>query len=243
VGDGGWSMSEPLGGVIEAVTACAARGRLPVVVFDLDSTLIDAAVRHLRILLAFAEQRGDEALRSRLAGVVLSDFGWTVDGPLRAQGYRDEAALAALRAYWAEKFFSAEYADVGRPTAGAVGYVQAVSRAGALVYYLSARVGPVTGVGTARLLQQCGFPLWDGRSVLHLKPGAEVDDGAFKRSALDAVRALRGEVVATFENEPGHANVFRAAFPGARSFLVGSVHSPDAPAPHPEVVRVQNFVR
>lgn len=236
-------MSDPLNEVLGAVTASVRAGQLPVVVFDLDSTLIDAAVRHLRILLAFAESKGDPALLKLAKGCILSDFGWNVEGPLRALGYRDEAVIGELRAYWYEAFFSAEYADVGRPTAGAVGYVQAVWEAGALVYYLSGRVGPVTGVGTARMLQQWGFPLYDGRAVLHLKPNAELGDGAFKVRAVQAVRALHGEVIATFENEPGHANMFHGAFPGATSFLVGDVHSPEAPEADVGLVRVRNFVR
>jgi hypothetical protein len=52
---------------------------------------------------------------------------------------------------------------------------------------------------------------------------------------------LRGEVVATFENEPGNANLLLEAFPDARHFLLDTVHSPEAEAPDSALIVIEDF--
>ena len=58
---------------------------------------------------------------------------------------------------------------------------------------------------------------------------------------MRAINGLCGEVVATFENEPGNANLFVEAFPDAANVLVGHTHRPDAPPPVEQVVRIPDF--
>jgi hypothetical protein len=50
-------------------------------------------------------------------------------------------------------------------------------------------------------------------------------------------------VVATFENEPGNANLFLDNFPQASHFLIGKVRSPTSPQPRPEIIEIADFVR
>ena len=65
----------------------------PVVVFDIDSTLVSTAYRHLAILRAFASTTDNPVLRTRAAELTASDFGWTVDGPLPELSDETRAAL------------------------------------------------------------------------------------------------------------------------------------------------------
>ena len=80
-----------------------------------------------------------------------------------------------------------------------------------------------------------------GRTFLQLKHDDRLSDTAFKHGAMQDV-AASGEVIATFENEPGHINAFREAFPGGLHFLLQTVHSPNAPEPHADVVLTPDFV-
>ena len=95
--------------------------------------------------------------------------------------------------------------------------------------------------GTARGLTRHGFPLWQGRCELHLKPAREMADDAFKKDVLRTIDSLRGVVIATFDNEPGNCNLLIQHFPEAMNFLVGEVHSPEAAEPAEGLIRIDDF--
>lgn len=226
----------------DSVMEAIGRARRPVVLFDLDSTLVSTAPRHLAILRAFADRRGDRGLQQLAAQLRPEDFGWTVEGPLEGRLTLDPETAEALQAFWWEGFFSGDFLHHDQPTAGAVDFVRAVHGTGAWIYYLTARTADRMGPQTTTSLLRMGFPLLDGRTVLHLKPSSAVDDHAFKAGALADARWL-GEVVATFENEPANANLFRESLPEGVHVLLDTVCSPSAPPLHPEVLRVPDFLR
>ena len=85
------------------------------------------------------------------------------------------------------------------------------------------------------------MPRYTGKATCQLKPDFYANDKEFKTAALDAVRSLDGEVVATFENEPGNANLFMRAFPEAKHYLLDTVHSPEAEAPDPSLIVMDDF--
>lgn len=212
----------------------------PVVVFDVDSTLLSTAPRHLAILKAFAAERDHLALQELADTLTPADFGWTVDAPVRRRLALPEELYTELERYWFEGFFSSRFLHLDVPVPGALAFIEQVRRAGAWVYFLTARSAPEMAAGTLARLQQLGFPLVTGRSTLHLKPAHDIPDKVFKTMALDDIARV-GQVVATFENEPANANLFQARFPEAVHVLLDTVCSPDAPALHPAVRRVADF--
>jgi hypothetical protein len=98
------------------------------------------------------------------------------------------------------------------------------------------------GAGTVKALTDHGYPMWRGRCTLHLKPSFELDDKVFKDAALKDIRSNQGEVVATFENEPGNANLFYDAFPGGLHFLLETIHSTKAEVPYEQLLRSEDFL-
>jgi beta-phosphoglucomutase-like phosphatase (HAD superfamily) len=231
--------------VVDDVAGRSARGQLPVVVFDLDSTLFSTQPRNLRILREFAAAHGERwpEVRRVAADLTAEDMGWSLANDARSGGLDREEALAALGEFWRERFFTDAYVTSDEPAPGAVEYVRAVHAAGGFVYYLTGRHIHGMGEGTVRALTAAGFPLWRGRTALHLKPTWEMGDRAFKDQALADIRSLHGPVVATFENEPENANLFVAAFPEALHFWIQTVHSPKAVEPHPALIRFTDFHR
>ena len=229
--------------VLERVDASIARDVLPLVVFDLDSTLFTTAPRNLRILREFAARGAGRwpEVEVVVASLAVGDIGWGIDACLRERGLTDGSMLRELRAFWRPRFFSDEYLATDLPVPGAVEFVTACHDRGAMIYYLTGRHVGGMEIGTVRALAAHGFPYWRGRCVLHLKPSSAMGDRAFKDDALADVRSYRGHVVATFENEPGNANAFLRAFPEALHFLMRTVHSPDAEAPAPELLPSDDF--
>lgn len=229
----------PLDKTLETVEQVARDGGLPVMVFDLDSTLFNTAGRHLAIVQAFAEQH--PSVRTVADQLSHGDFGWHVDQPLRDRGV-DEPVLEALRGFWFERFFHDDWLHHDHAAKGGPEFVRQAHQRGALIYYLTGRDAVGMATGTTRALQQRGYPFYTGRTVLHLKPSFEMEDTAFKDQAMADIRSHGGQVVATFENEPGNANLFLQHFPDAVHYLVGSVCNPESPDPHDHVVRIPDFV-
>jgi hypothetical protein len=204
--------------VLRRISVVRDAGLLPVVVFDLDSTLFNTAGRHLKILQEFAATRGDAAFSEVVAEVRHAEFGWSISGPLKRRDITDEALHKALFDFWFERFFTDAYVLHDLCAEGAVAYANKVHEAGAMVYYLTGRHVDGMGVGTVRALTAAGFPLWRGRTTLHLKPGFTVADKEFKTAAVRDIRST-GQVVATFDNEPENVNLLRQAFPNALHVL------------------------
>jgi hypothetical protein len=236
-------MGSPrLSEVLERIDKVSAKARLPVVVFDLDSTLFTTGPRNWAILQEFMKAPGREALALQTARVQPEDIGWNVHDCLRERGIGDAELWKELRRFWTERFFTDAYIAHDRALPGAAAFVGACHARGALIYYLTGRHVGGMEVGTVEALRREGFPFWRGRCVLHLKPSFEMSDTGFKDDAVADVRSYRGAVVASFENEPGNANMFLRAFPDALHFLLTTVHSPSAEAPDPSLIQSADFV-
>lgn len=233
----------PLNDVIARARELTAAGQLPIVVFDLDSTLFSTAQRNLRILREFgAATRGRwPHVEQAVAQLTVDHMGWNVADSLHDVGVQDLEIDKALVAYWFDRFFTDAYVRSDRPTPGAVAFARAVHDAGAFCYYLTGRDVRGMAQGTVAALTDAGFPYWRGRTTLHLKPTFEEDDHRFKLAALQDIRSLQGTVVATFENEPENANLFLAAFPEAWHFLLQTVHSPKPVTPDERIVCIDDF--
>jgi len=228
--------------VLHRVEGSVAGGELPVVVFDLDSTLFDTSGRNLKILKDFAQESGDEILSAHIADVTHDELGWSVGGPLKRRGVDDEALHRELLSFWKDRFFTDDYVVHDLAAPGAVEFTRAVHERGALVYYLTGRHVRGMGVGTVQSLTQHGFPLWRGRTTLHLKPSFDMPDRAYKAAAIADIRSSGGPIVATFDNEPENCNVLRAAFPDGLHFRYGSVHSPDPEPLHASIHHLNDFL-
>lgn len=236
-------MGSPrLAEVLERIERVRRARRLPVVVFDLDSTLFSTAARNWAILQEFVAAPERAELATSLAMLRPEDIGWNIHQCLERRGIGDSALWNALHQFWFERFFTDDYLRHDRALPGAPAFVDACHVRGALIYYLTGRHVGGMEVGTVAALRSEGFPFWRGRCVLHLKPSFEMSDSAFKHDAIADVHSYRGEVVATFENEPGNANLFLRAFPDALHFLLLTVHSPQAENPDPALIPSADFV-
>ncbi len=214
----------------------------PVVVFDLDGTLLDNRPRTLAILRHFASFcRGRDAdLAWRLENAQLNDLEYLLRETLIGLGVESPALCEEIEAFWQARFFGDASLAHDVPVIGAVDFVRACHTAGALVVYLTGRDLPAMGVGTFQSLRDWGFPIGAPGTELVLKPDVKIPDEAFKRGAAPELVRV-GPVVAAFDNEPGNCNVMMAQYPDASVVLVDTQHTPKAPALHPSVRVVVDF--
>jgi beta-phosphoglucomutase-like phosphatase (HAD superfamily) len=213
----------------EAVLAAAlarARSGAPraLVVFDLDSTLLDNRTRLARLLQDYGRVAGlPELLDARPDHFV----GWSLEAALARAGLSPaqvEEHRAPARRFWAEWFFTSAYCRLDVPLPGAPAFVRQVEGTGAQVAYVSSRP-PTMEAGTREVFHVHGFPIPDGRRVhLLLKPRPELSDDGWKAGAPARLDRL-GAVVAAFDNEPAHVNGYARAWPAALVVHLDTDHS------------------
>jgi hypothetical protein len=241
MGDRALAAEQP--SILEAALA-RARAAAPggVVVFDLDSTLLDNRPRQARILAEYGARAGLAALaRARPEHLV----GWDLGEAMRAAGVPPlEVArhLLPLRRFWSARFFTSEYCREDLAVAGAPGFVAALRAAGAIIAYVTGRPDRMEA-GTLEAFRRHGLPAPDGARVhLLLKPEAGLGDDEWKSLAAARVARL-GPVVAAFDNEPAHVNGYAMAWPSALCVHLDTDHSPRPIAVLDQVPSIRDFRR
>jgi hypothetical protein len=186
----------------------------PVLVFDLDSTLFNNGPRTRQILVELALE--DDTLRPLQPKLqaLPNDLPYLVGDTLKRVGLAGGESTDRLVKGWAQRFFSDTYCVFDQPYPGAVEFVREAARQGATIVYLTGRDAPRMAVGTTESLRRSGFPVATPNALLIMKPSGQVEDEAFKRTALETIHRS-GLVIATFENEPRNANLFAERWPKA----------------------------
>jgi hypothetical protein len=224
---------------------CARRTDLgpPVVVLDLDGTLMDNRPRSaaiMRDLGEFWRSKHPEAstalLRAKPEGLA-----YLFSDSLRRLRIVDPTIVAEANEYWRQRFFTDDDLRHDVPVPGSVNFVRACHARGATITYLTGRDLPMMGLGTFASLRALGFPLGVAGVEIILKPDAQMADEAFKRMIAPTLARV-GEVVASFDNEPANCNLFKEAYPDAEIVFVDTQHVPGAPSLRPDVAIIADFV-
>ncbi|MBI5597178.1 MAG: hypothetical protein HY928_13885 [Elusimicrobia bacterium] len=209
--------------ILARVAAARRAGRRPLVLLDLDDTLLDTTPRHLRIMSEFAALRPEAAA---LSGVGPAAVRYRVTETARAAGLVEEGLLSELSSFWGERFFKNDYLLLDTEVPGASAFSRAVVSAGGVPVYFTGR-DEAMREGTLKSLLRHGFPAPDGGGDaprLVLKPRFEMPDLAYKAEGLEGI-AAEGSIEAGFENEPAHVNLFAERFPEAAMVFVDTKHS------------------
>lgn len=200
-------------------------GERAVVVFDLDSTLLDNRPRQAEILREFGQLHSIP----QLAAARPEHWeGWELRLAMRNCGLSLEEVerwAEDAKQFWRDRFFTSRYCALDDDIAGAVPYVKAIMDTGAQLAYCTGRHEPMRE-GTLQSFARLGFPRPDQspRVQLLMKPTFEQSDDDWKVEAYQRLRAL-GQVAAAFDNEPTHINGYRIAFPDGIMVHLDTDHS------------------
>jgi hypothetical protein len=223
------AQSELLRSIVERSRPRAGQPR-PVVVFDLDGTLFDNRPRTAAILKAYAEKVRHSAvdLAERLSAVRPENVPYLLTDTLARIGITAEHEIEALREHWVEHFFVDGWLhhDVALP--GAVAFARGCWENGASLVYLTGRDLPKMALGSFASLRDSGFPIGVPGTSLVCKPDPAIADERYKREVCPEMARV-GEVIASFDNEPGNCNAFLEHFPEAASVLLATQHAPNPP--------------
>jgi hypothetical protein len=230
----------------QIVDRCKSNGtaRTPVVVFDLDGTLMDNRPRTATILrelgAAWRDRHPDVA--KALTSAKPEDLAYLLTDTLGRLGVRHTDLVREAEIFWRDRFFTDAYLAHDVEVPGAAAFARACYDAGGILVYFTGRDLPLMGLGSFASLRDLGFPIGVPGTELVLKPDAQMPDEAFKRMQGPALERV-GKVVAIFDNEPGNCNVLGAHFPDACSVLLDTQHLPGAPPLDASVRVVVDFRR
>ena len=213
--------------LIERTRELSVQGHTPIIMFDLDDTLITTRERTLRILRDFAAQPkirlGFPEEVERIESMAIPQIQFSLKDTFVRTGIKNDDLFNQADAFWKARFFSNEYCAKDIQTPGAALYLQLLVRSGAKIVYLTGRDRPRMGQGTVENLLRNRFPLDPAQAILLMKPDPQQNDLDFKKSQFPGIAAL-GEVIGAFENEPANINAMAEAFPNAAAIFLDTIH-------------------
>jgi len=214
----------------------------PLVVFDLDGTLMDNRPRTAVILqeLAAELRREAHAAADVLEAAQAEHLAYLIGDSLERLGVSHPELVTRAEQFWRERFFTDSYLKHDVAVPGAVELARACYEAGATLVYFTGRDLPLMSLGSFQSLRDLGFPIGVVGTELVCKPDAKIPDETFKRTESPKLRRI-GRVVAAFDNEPGNCNVFVEVAPEAEVVFVDTQHLPGAPPLDPRVHVVADF--
>ncbi|MGE0712211.1 MAG: thermonuclease family protein [Planctomycetota bacterium] len=218
------ATSETQDKVLDEVLGRAGPGK--VVLFDLDSTLIDTRPRQVAILRAWAAREDVTELQALSVDHFQS---WDWKETLKRAGVpiaKIPELSKKVRSVWSQEFWRDDSLVHDLPLPGAARFVRSVHQKGATVVYVGRRTSQEKG--TRATLKRCGFPL-DERARLILDEVERAETKKARRSAareaheatLASVAAV-GSVVAAFANDGTGVDELRERFQDA---VVVHVHT------------------
>jgi len=222
----------------------AAGAASPVVVFDLDGTLMENRPRTVAILreLGVAWKTKEPALAERLVAAQPQQMSYLLSASLANLGITRTELVAEAEIFWRERFFVDGYLKHDIEVPGAAEFARACYGEGAILVYFTGRDLPLMGVGSFASLRDLGFPIGVAGTELVCKPDAAMPDEAFKRLVGPDLTRV-GHIVAVFDNEPGNCNILLSHFPDADSVMVDTQHLPGAPDLVRDVHVIADFKR
>src|SRR5574341_1132518 len=220
------------------VASARAAGETPLVVFDLDDTLVDTAPRTRAILVEALRSpsapAGVDQASEQLDYVCLAEYSTDIAATLDRGDFRPNIRRHLLEA-WSRYGATECHLDRAVPLPGAATFVAELRTRGATIVYLTNRNGRRLREGTLRALDARGFPVVRDGALVVMQPGDGEDSLSWKEEEAEKL-PQRGTVVATFENEPPNAAMYRRLFPEAVGVLVVTRHRPNPP-PVPQGTR------
>ncbi|MBC7398182.1 MAG: HAD family hydrolase [Bdellovibrionales bacterium] len=243
------STAQVLNKVLEGTQKVLADKKLPVVVFDLDSTLFDVSRRSYEILNEWrthTETKTFQETAKMLADLSPTDMRYSLEDVWNIKKIPHDRIpfdhhFKHAKQFWKERFFGGDFLKHDQPTRGAVEFVKKLHAMGAKIVYLTGRDVPLMAFGTFDQLKQHGLPIEVERTRLILKPKRHLDDLDFKSGAAKLIQTW-GTVIASFENEPKNLIAMAKVFtPETMNIFIESVSS-DHPAPGGKgIYRIREF--
>lgn len=221
-----FASASPLEEIRTSVAREVRAGRTPIVVFNIDGTILDNRSRSQAILRDFVKSNPDSCagIADSIHAMREEEIDYFIIESFNRCGIRNLFLVESALKFWADNFFTNNYVKMDVPIAGAVRYITELHDSGAMIVYISGRNRANMLEGTVAALGDKGFPIATPRTLLVMKPNPRDNNAQFKENAYLQIAKL-GRVVGAFENEARDANAMRRAWPRASVVLLRAAPS------------------
>ncbi|MGE3260704.1 MAG: HAD family acid phosphatase [Bacteriovoracia bacterium] len=237
--------------LVDRAAELSEGGVRPVVITDLDETIIDSTLRRYQALqqATFFHCGGyHQPDCHRLKGLNIEEFlslknRYDIEPLLDAIEFpagplRDQLLKSVFRSY-----LSGNFMELDQAIPGASELIHALQKAGADIYYVSSRSEKDQLPGTLQSLRTLEFLQKGEEQNVILRP-EHMSSIEFKRRSFfqinEKTELLGGQVILVMENEPENMNAMTEIFPAAQAIFVDGAHLKDEPMLKP-VKHLKNF--
>ncbi len=215
------------------------QGLKPLVVFDLDDTLIDCRYRKRFVLREFcsveANQTDWKEECSKVLSAKIESYEYRVADFLKNLSITNEDFKLAIEKYWLSKYFTNTYLAADEFFPGAIKSLEKMRSLGAEIRYFTGRDEPGMKDGTVKKLNEHGL-----NDKLFMKPSADIPDDEYKVQHFEKV--TKGyDLICFFENEIRNLNPFLNQYPDSLFVWLDTLHSPNQPEKHPKILTMTKW--
>jgi len=238
--------------ILENLKIGEQSGKKSLLIFDIDSTLIDTSYRTAAIFKEFAKQAPHKDIWPDLCKQIrdwqdLVEVYDPIDFLNQHAGMQIERNSNTghyILRFWKERFFDELWLSHDRPYAGGREFVYQCLHEGADIAYLTGREESTALEGTKRWLSTHRFPLLDKekRTRLMLKENHQMKDHLYKAEGLKKLKQGY-DLICFFENEVELILMAKQEHPEINSILFDSVHSGRSELGTNQVDKIRAWIR
>lgn len=223
---------------------------IPVVVFDLDETLVNSSPRRWLSYQETLRQMGNadpvllgQAGKMNLLHIERLPNRYDPRQLFYTLGIQNELFIREASDRMLQIYLSGRYLEHDQEIPGATAYVRSLVRAGAKIIFVSSRWEDTQGAATQLSLARLKLLPRPHSFQLLLRP-RRMNSLEFKKFAYSRIQQMerdgRHRVVAAFENEPENEMALQEYFPKTELFHIEGAAMKDGPLPA-RVIRLQNY--
>ncbi|MGZ3695609.1 MAG: HAD family acid phosphatase [Bdellovibrionota bacterium] len=244
------AMPPEVRSIVAKIAASSAHGLSPVIIADLDETLVDSIPRRfLSFQEAFSTICGParEGDCAKAAGINIIEFlalpnRYAQGTLLQAVGISPEMA-EQLQKEMMNIYYGGTYVAKDQSVPGATEFVQELRKTGAKIFFVTSRGDEAQREGTLVSLKNLGF-IHDGDEASVMLRSKGMSSIEFKRSSFLKIKSWaesnNGIVELVMENEPENMNAMTDFFPSAAAIFVDGAFVKDEPLKG-NPIHVRNF--
>ena len=230
---------KPLDQVYTKIVSVKSSGSIPLVVFDLDDTIIDCRHRKMFVLREFCSLDQSQTIWPTECKAVLSakleSYEYKINDFLMNISIDNSEFQEALEKFWFSKYFSNPYLSADKFFPGALESIEKMRALGAEIRYFTGRDETGMREGTEKKLKENGL-----NDKVFMKPSVEIPDDRYKVDYFDEV--INGfELVCFFENELRNLNPFVDKFPESLFIWLDTLYSPNQPEKHKKILTMKSW--
>ena len=220
--------------ILSALNDARSVGRRSLIIFDIDSTLLDTSFRTRAIFKEFARC---EIYKKKYPNLCSQISAWqeTVEvyDPIAFVNHHTDSSIvissqlaAELLKFWKKRFFNEDWLNQDLPYKGASKFVNECTNSDADIAYLTGREEKTLLKGTIRSLATHRFPYdpTNQKTKLVLKSSSVIKDIAYKDEGLESLK-VGYDLVFFIENELELVLMALKRHPEIKTYLFDSVHS------------------